>query len=291
MQGTLICYPHQASAARVAVVELLDPRQLLSAAAPASSVSVQSGPPPTVSGVYVAGSQWAQPAKDWLASVGLGSAQYGLRPSSTTAWDFPWGNLDQVTVVFSTDVVVDAADLTVRGVRIDYPIASVEYDVFDFFGATRGVATWTLSRPLGRLTSGDRVTIEVNGEAPDGVRDRVSHELIDGDRNGVAGGDYLQSFAVLPGDVAGDLRVNAIDVAEVKRVLGRSYGDGHTGGGSYDTWADVNADGRINALDVAAVKRNLGTSLPPATAPSAGAAALAPTITGELFASDPILPG
>jgi hypothetical protein len=36
----------------------------------------------------------------------------------------------------------------------------------------------------------------------------------------------------------------------------------------------VNADGRINALDVAAVKRNLGTSLPPAamTSPSLASA-------------------
>jgi hypothetical protein len=77
-------------------------------------------------------------------------------------------------------------------------------------------------------------------------------------------------------------------------VLGRSYGDGQTGAGSYDSWADVNADGRINALDVAAVKRNLGTSLPPApisAVASGQSVALTSTITRELFASQPILPG
>ena len=99
------------------------------------------------------------------------------------------------------------------------------------------------------------------------------------------------SINVLPGDVGGNGDVNAIDVAGVKRVLGRSYGDGFTGAGSYYVSADVNADGRINALDVAAVKRNLGTSLPPASSAVAGGSAVAPapTIADGLFASKPIL--
>jgi hypothetical protein len=234
---------------------------MLSAVAAASTVSVQSEPPVRVVRVFVAGSQWAQGAKDWLASVGSGDARYGLWASSGGGpygtFILPWTNLDQVTVLFDGDVLVDAGDLTVRGTGRSYPAGSVDYHMDWARGL--GVATWTLAQPLRR----DRFTIEVNGDPPDGVRGPGG--FLDGDHDLVPGGDYRVSIDVLLGDVGGNGDVTALDVAAVKRVLGRSYGDGHTGVGSYDTWADVNADGRINALDVAAVKRNLGTPLPPAS--------------------------
>ena len=53
--------------------------------------------------------------------------------------------------------------------------------------------------------------------------------------------------------------VNALDVASVKGALGGSFG----GGPSYYGCADIDTNGRVNALDLAAVKRNLGQRLPP----------------------------
>ena len=66
--------------------------------------------------------------------------------------------------------------------------------------------------------------------------------------------------APLIGDADGGSppRVNALDVAAVKRALNTAAGP--------DNKLDFNRDGRINALDVAVVKQNLNRTLPPAYA-------------------------
>jgi uncharacterized delta-60 repeat protein len=63
------------------------------------------------------------------------------------------------------------------------------------------------------------------------------------------------------GDATGDGAVNALDLADVKKRLGRSAGDGVSGNAAYSVFADANADGRIDALDLAVVKRRLGRAI------------------------------
>src|SRR3982750_422487 len=87
--------------------------------------------------------------------------------------------------------------------------------------------------------------------------------------DGTAGGDFNFRINVLRGDATGEGVVNALDLADVKRRLGRRPGDGVTGAGAYSIFADITADGVVNALDLAAVKQRLGNRLPtadPATA-------------------------
>jgi hypothetical protein len=70
---------------------------------------------------------------------------------------------------------------------------------------------------------------------------------------------YFGSLPGEAGDVGGPLRVNALDVASVKRALNTAS--------VLAGRVDFNRDGRVNALDVAVVKQNLGHSLtPPAVA-------------------------
>jgi hypothetical protein len=100
-----------------------------------------------------------------------------------------------------------------------------------------------------------------------------------GVRTGLSAADVFY-FGALSGDTgdappAGTIaRVNALDLAAVKRALNTASAIGGT--------LDFNRDGRVNALDLAAVKANLNRSLPAFTAP---AAAAAPT---SLFSDAPL---
>ena len=204
----------------------------------------------------------------------------------------PWSTVNQISISFSGDVQADAADLVVRGVTVaDYPVTFYAYDAITHTG------TWTLGRSL----ANDAVTLDLDGDAPNGARAAGGGQFLDGEwttggtypsGNGTAGGDFRFRINALPGDDTRDGVVNALDLADVKRRLNRTAGDGVTGGGAYAATADVTGDGRINALDLAAVKQNLLRRVPAAAAavlapaaPRAPAAPLAPPrATDPLFA-------
>jgi hypothetical protein len=75
-------------------------------------------------------------------------------------------------------------------------------------------------------------------------------------------------------NAAWPLRVNALDLARVRRDLGRTV--------PITSPADVTRDGRINALDLSAVFQRKGGSLPPPTLPAAAAAASPAVVTSAL---------
>jgi hypothetical protein len=66
---------------------------------------------------------------------------------------------------------------------------------------------------------------------------------------------YFGSLVGETGDAATSLRVSALDLAGVKRVLNTSAAS--------DSPFDINRDGRINALDLALVRANLFQALRP----------------------------
>ena len=85
-----------------------------------------------------------------------------------------------------------------------------------------------------------------------------------------------QALGSLVGEANGDGRVNALDVAAVKRLLNTAS--------TLAGRVDFNRDGRVNVLDVAVVKQNLGRSLavPVVADPAFGVATARRTATGWL---------
>jgi hypothetical protein len=269
---------------RHARAEVLESRRLLSGAG--GTVAVQSAAPPEVYAVYFGSTEWTPDFRAHLASKHSGHAVYGFRPS----YLMPWVNVNQVTVDFTGFALsVDPDDLRVRGANVSsYPVSSLDFD------PVTSVATWTLARPLGA----DRVIIEVEGDAPNGVRD-YDGQFLDEDGGG-PGGDYVSDvFRVLPGARNLGPEVNRFDFGGARNAHGRSITNVGSSPYQYDFFTDVTGDGVINVLDSTAIRRRMDTYLPfEEPAPSAaGAAAAAATrsplrtrpVSRGLFSSDPIL--
>ena len=143
----------------------------------------------------------------------------------------------------------------INGVIVDLPRASPSISAADFeFGVSAGGpgAAWavaprpaTVTRRAGAGAGGaDRVTITWADGAIKNAWLRVA--VKPSSRTGLAEAEVF-SFGNLVGDADGNLRVNALDVAAVKRALGTSS----TVTGRFD----FNRDGRVNALDLAAVRQ------------------------------------
>jgi hypothetical protein len=230
-------------------LELLEPRRLFSAPA---VVVVQSEPPPHVAAVYVSGTRWTQAFRDYVEDQPWGT-ELGVVPDRIV----PWVNVDRVTVVFTGDVLVDQADLRLRGVTVpEYPVSSRTYAYDNELSV--GTATWTLVRPL----AADRLVLELEGDAPDGIREQLSGVFLDGDGDGRAGGDYRLSFDALPGDGGMNGRVDALDFRAVRARETVSISNPGSAPFAYSPYRDLNGDGRINAVDVAEVRKRIGTFLP-----------------------------
>jgi hypothetical protein len=145
---------------------------------------------------------------------------------------------------------VKREDLTATGADgSPYPARTFFYD------RNRRLGIWWLDRPLGR----DRITLNLDGD-PGGVSGPSG--LLDGDGDGVPGGDFRRTLNVLPGDVNRDGTVLANDAAEVKqKFFTRAPFVGAATDG-YDFFHDVNGDGFILADDFSEVKRRFFDRLP-----------------------------
>jgi hypothetical protein len=175
----------------------------------------------------------------------------------------------------------------VRGVSAgDYSVRDFVYDLATY------TATWTFF--IDRTLSPDRLQFELDGDPVTGVTD-TSANALDGEwadgrgaypsGDGTAGGNFRMTLNVLAGDAdRRGGRVNALDVAEVKRRLNTAVG-----AAGYSPFADLDSSGTINALDLTIVRRNLNHALPPAPVPApvpvpVPAALVAPTREDSTFA-------
>lgn len=256
-------------------VEALEPRRLMAVASPAA-VEVQSpgGPPPLVTEVYISGSEWTQPYRDYLGRNRHGPGRedgFRVWSGQTSYFTAGWSNLDQITVHFYQPAVVELDDLRVRGsAGGDYAVASVHHRPDPFSG---GAYTFTLA---GRgLSRPDNLLVELDG-GPEGVRSPYG-DLLDGDRDGTPGGDFRLQFFVLPGATREGGSVSNFDLFNIRRSLGTSTTDRGRPGASYLPFADFNGDARIDARDYAIVRSRLYTYLPPSQ-PAAAAAQSSPAL-------------
>ena len=234
----------------------------------------ESQNPPRVNQVYVSSSEWTPSFKQYLEDHGFGDDQYGYAiPDRDQLNELPWVNLNQVSIRFSENVQVDANDLQIRGVAV--PNYTTNAASFTYNAATR-TATWTLI--AGQRFNRDRILLDLDGDAPNGVKD-VNGNLLDGewenpggptfsegDRfpsgDGVAGGDFRFRFNVLAGDVDRNGVVVASDFSDVKRRFFTSTTVEGSGSNRYSVFHDVDGDGRIVAEDYSEVKRRFFNTLP-----------------------------
>ncbi|MEX2188371.1 MAG: beta-propeller domain-containing protein [Pirellulales bacterium] len=218
---------------------------------------------PVVATAVAGGSTWSPGVINYLESNGPNGAgstttDGGSGGSLTTPSTLGWSNVNQIKLTFNEDVAVGQSDLTVTGVNVEqYGVSGFAYD------ADSRTAVWTLDRSL----PADHVTVTLS----DGVTD-MSGNRLDGNHDGVAGGQFKFTFSSLPGDVNADGSVDSTDLYETIRQNFQFVGST-----SFSLAADVDGDGRVTVRDAIAVRNRLGTNLAPLTPP----AAIVVTVPGD----------
>ncbi len=163
---------------------------------------------PTITKVFVNGTGWSQNYRDYLATLGLGSSQFGYAiPTGAGQLNaLVYGNINQVSVQFSENVTVGQADLSLFGTG-----TSTFYNSTSFaFDSITHTATWTLASTI----PADQLQLQLSSST---VTDAVTHAL-DGEwtngtttgpsGDGLPGGNFAFAFivsATVPNVVHGDL--------------------------------------------------------------------------------------
>ena len=223
---------------------------------------------PTVSAVYLSGTAWARVFMTYLQTIGAGNSTYGFAVPGAAAQldEMPWVNVNQVSITFSEDVVVDAGDLAIRGLNVvNY---SLDPAGFSYNNATR-TATWRLAG--GATFRNDKVLLDLDADAADGVR-TAAGVYLDGNwangadafpsGDGAAGADFRFRVNFLPADVNRNGSVLANDASEVKTKFFSSTANPGAGAAAYSIYHDVNGSGNIIAGDFSEVKTRFFQSLP-----------------------------
>jgi hypothetical protein len=250
------------------------------------AVIIDDDPLPAAAQVYVNGPGWGADFRNYLQARGLGAAPFGFAVGAGSAQlaAIPWvSGVNQVSIKFAAAVTVDQSDLVVRGVTVPtYATTAFAYD------PVARTATWTLAQTV----FNDKLLLDLDGDAPNGVKDAAG-DYLDGEwlqgadsfpsGNGVSGGDFEYRINVLTADSNRDGAVNALDLAYVKLRINRTASSPGEGAGAYSVFADVNTDGRINALDLGIVKGRLNRRLPPGSPEPAAASG-----SEGLFADTPV---
>jgi hypothetical protein len=222
--------------------------------------------PPSVTAVSVGSSIWSPTFNQFLGGILPG---YAIPAGLAQIDVLPWGNLNQISLAFSEDVTVDAADLRVGGVTVSTYM--LDPGAFSYNAASR-TATWRLAS--GQTFGIDRILIDLDG---DDVRNSAG-VFLDGDwinpggaaaggdafpsGDGMPGGDFLFHLNVLPGDVNRDGSVSPTDFGSVRAAVGRTASDPGVAPRNYTIFRDVNGTGSVSPTDLGAVRGRIGTSLP-----------------------------
>ena len=221
--------------------------------------------PPTVTNVLVSSTDWNPAFLSYLASLGSQNVGGYSIPvgSGSQLLSLPWGNINQIEVVFSENVAVDQSDLLLSGVNTTaYNVSGGTFS----YDPTTFTATWTLPQAIGR----DKLLLDLNADGSDPIEDSAGNRL-DGEwinptsttqsssstypsGNGTAGGDLLFRFNVLPGDANGDGTVNLSDLT----IVGQHWEQSGVLGG------DFNGDGVVNLSDLTLLGQDWRTRLPSA---------------------------
>jgi hypothetical protein len=216
-----------------------------------------SGTPPTVLNVEVGSTSWSSAFVQYLKDTDLGTNGYAIPTGSTAqSASLTWTNINQIHIVFSEDVDVDAADLSLSGINTTaYAFSDFHYDPI------RHVASWTLASALNK----DRLRIDLDADGIDPVRD-LNSNLLDGDwtnnvsivsGSGDPGTDFQFNFNVLPTDVDNSGGVSIVDYLSIGLLNGKS-----TTTAGYLAARDIDGSGTINSLDSSEAWNRMFQTLP-----------------------------
>ncbi len=206
---------------------------------------------PRVTEVVVSSSAWSTAFVDAIdAGRSLG---YAVPLGGATQFDpLPWSGLDRLSLVFDEEVAVSLTDLEIVGaVSSNLTLGGVVYDP-----ATH-TATWSIDGGIPSpdaltLTLADAVT-DAGGNALDGEwQDGLSNESGDGE----AGGAFVFTLNVLPGDVSQDAQVNTADFDALRLAL--NAGIGQVG---YSFMADTDGSGLVRGVDALPLRAFFGQDL------------------------------
>ncbi|MCC7205279.1 MAG: tandem-95 repeat protein, partial [Phycisphaeraceae bacterium] len=169
-------------------------------------------------------------------------------------------NVDTLTIRFSEPTNVPAL---IAGSQIAQAITLERLDLGSAVSVSLAVGQFQYAITTSTLRI--NFVIPPAGSLPDGhFRLRLDAGLIadlagsalDGDHDGVPGGDWELDFHRLAGDVNGDGVVDITDMDLVRQSLGEAFGDSQ-----FDRNTDLDADGVITGADLATVRQNLGHSV------------------------------
>jgi hypothetical protein len=116
-------------------------------------------------------------------------------------------------------------------------------------GRTVAVLTFSGAGILGGSLADGDYTLTVRGDL---IRDEFGREL-DGDRDGIGGGDRVDAFFRLFGDSDGDCDVDWLDRDLFRSAFGKSIGDA-----DYLWYFDIDGDGDVDGLDNGQFNRRFG---------------------------------
>lgn len=211
--------------------------------------------PPQVTGVYVQGTAWSAGYLDFLAAQQLGDAQLGFRLSSgpDQLATLPWINVDRLSITFSEGVRVSAGDLALIGSPQGPAIPSI----LDFhYDSDTFTATWTFAAPL----AANKYLVHLSSAITDLDSAHLDGEWLDAQStasgDGLAGGDFLFRFNVVPGDVDASRDVTFGEIGTLRSFVGQSVALP-----TYDYRMDVDGSSSVTFGELASARSLVGTGI------------------------------
>ncbi len=148
--------------------------------------------------------------------------------------------VNSLTVTFGGAAVLDPGAIELR--RQDGSLVDAHFSISLLGGKTVAVLTFAGTEFVGGSLADGSYTLIVRA---DRVHDRWGREL-DGDGNGVSGGDRVDGFARLFGDTDGDHDVDHADLDVMLSSFRKSRGDV-----GFLWFLDYDGDGDVDGLDMA----------------------------------------
>jgi arylsulfate sulfotransferase len=157
--------------------------------------------------------------------------------------------VNRITVTFDGAAVLDPGAIELR--RQDGSLVDAQFSISSLNGKTVAVLTFAGAEFIGGSLADGSYTLTVRA---DQIHDRFGRAL-DGDGDGVSGGDRVDSFFRLFGDSDGDHDVDLLDRALLRSTFGTDSSDA-----DYLWYFDFDGDGDVDGLDNGQFNRRLRRS-------------------------------